>query len=384
MRIGIDGSAMLKEPTGIGRYVRSLVEALAKAAPGDELVVLTVSYKDAPPKALFAEYPNVSVVHKKWPGKAVLALWEHFHWPTVEDAIGQVDLFHTPNNFVLPQRQGKKVMTIHDLFFMSHPAETHRTGGQYHYRTLPKVIHEADHVIAVSQATAEQIRKLFSVPEDRISVIHQGVEGRFFAGRQATAHNGLSQQPTTNAQPPTNRPYVLHFGTIEPRKGIDTLLDAMQLLWSQRAFSGALVLAGLRGWGCEKLLRRCDDMTKRWPLRLTGYVSEEEVVPLLAGARVVVVPSRDEGFGLPGLEAMAAGTPVIASRRGALSEIYADAAMYFDCGNAAELARRIAVLWDDAGLRAEMIEKGRKRASLFTWEETAAKTLSVYREVCGQ
>ncbi len=375
MRIGIDGSAMLKEPTGIGRYTKCLVEALAKAAPEDEFVVLTVSYKDAPAKNLFAECPNVSVVHKKWPGKAVLALWEHLRWPTVENAIGKVDLFHTPNNFVLPQRKGRKVMTIHDLFFMKHPAQTHKTGGRYHYRTLPKVIHEADHVIAVSQATADEIRELFSVPEDRISIVHQGIEGRFFAE---------TQPPTTNRQLPTDQPYALHFGTIEPRKGIDTLLDAMQLLWSRRGFSGALVLAGLKGWGCEKLLRRCYDMAKRWPLHLTGYVPEEEVVPLLAGARIVVVPSRDEGFGLPGLEAMAAGVPVISTRRGALPEIYADAAMYFECGKAAELAQRIARLWDDAGQRAEMIEKGREQASHFTWDETAAKTLSVYRKVCGQ
>ena len=183
---------MLKEPTGIGRYAKCLVEALAQAAPEDEFVVLTVSYKDAPPRNLFADCPNVSVVHKRWPGKAVLALWEHFRWPTVENAIGKVDVFHAPNNFVVPQRAGKRITTIHDLFFLKHPEETHLTGGQYHYRVLPKVIHEADHVIAVSQATADEIRELLGVREERISVVHQGIEDRFFAMTQAPIRRAVS------------------------------------------------------------------------------------------------------------------------------------------------------------------------------------------------
>ena len=390
MRIGIDGSAMLKEPTGIGRYVRSLVEAMAKAAPDDEFVVLTISYKDAPPEGLFADCPNVSIVHKKWPGRAVLWLLEHFRWPTVETAIGKVDVFHTPNNFVFPQRRGKRITTIHDLFFLKHPEETHQTGGQYHHRVLPKIIHEADHVIAVSQASADEIKELLGVADERISVVRQGVEQRFFADPRAPIRRAANQLSTPNSpslqassnRPPTDQPYVLHFGTIEPRKGVGTLLDAMETLWTKRDFAGALVLAGLRGWACEDLLKRCNDVAKRWPLHLTGYVREEDVFPLLAGARLVVVPSRYEGFGLPGLEAMAAGIPVISTRRGALPEVYGEAAIYFECGDAKELADRISELWGDERLRAEISERGRERASHFTWDETARKTLSIYRQVC--
>jgi len=390
MRIGIDGSAMLKEPTGIGRYTKCLVEAMAEASPDDEFVVLTISYKDAPQDGLFADCPNVRVIHKRWPGRAVLWLWEHLRWPTVETAIGMVDVFHTPNNFVFPQRKGNRVTTIHDLFFLKHPEETHRTGGQYHYRVLPKIIREADHVIAVSRATADDIRELLGVPENRISVVHQGVEQRFFADAQVPIRRAANQLPTANSpsqqasanRPPTDRPYILHFGTIEPRKGIDTLLDAMELLWREQDFDGALVLSGLEGWTCEKLLERCDEVAKRWPLRLTGYVPEEDVFPLLSEARLAVVPSRYEGFGLPGLEAMAAGVPVISTRRGALPEVYADAAVYFECGDAKELADRISELWRDERLRTEISKSGRERASHFTWGETARKTLSIYHQVC--
>ncbi|MBN2209693.1 MAG: glycosyltransferase family 4 protein [Candidatus Coatesbacteria bacterium] len=373
MRIGIDGSATLKEPTGIGRYVRRLVESMARAAPEDEFVVLTVSHKDAPAKDLFGDSPNVSVVHKKWPGRCVLTLWEHFRWPTVENMVGEVDVFHTPNNFVLPQRRGKRITTIHDLFFLKHPKETHQTGGQYHYRVLSKIIHEADHVIAVSQATAYDIVELLGVAEAKISVIHQGVEKPFFAARQL---------PTANCQLPTDRPYVLYLGTIEPRKDVGTLIDAMQMLWENRRFEGALVLAGLRGWASEELLERCGKLSTQWPLRLTGYVPEQDVFSLLAGARLVVVPSRYEGFGLTGLEAMAAGVPVISTRRGALPEVYGEAAAYFECGDAQELANRISELWRDEALRAEMSRRGRARAACFTWDETARRTLEVYRKVC--
>ncbi|MCD6328273.1 glycosyltransferase family 4 protein [bacterium] len=239
MRIGIDGSAMLKQPTGIGRYIKCLIESLARNAPEVELVVFTFSYKDTPPGDWFAEYPNVSVVHKRWPGRAVLWLWEHLRWPNVEAAIGSVDIFHSPNNNVAPQRAGKSVTTIHDLFFLEHPERTHKTGGQYYFRVLPRVIHKADHVIAVSEATAEGTRRAFSIPPERISVIHQGVEERFFRN---------PQPPTASRQLPTDEPYVLHIGTIEPRKGIDTLLSAMEHLWGERNFKGSLV--ALQGRGC--------------------------------------------------------------------------------------------------------------------------------------
>ena len=383
MKIGIDGSSMLKEPTGIGRYTKCLIEAMAEAAPDDEFVVLTISYKDAPPKRLFADLPNVRVVHRRWPGRGVLWLLEHLRWPTVETAIGEVDLFHTPNNFVFPQRKGKRITTIHDLFFLRRPEETHQTGGQFHSRVLPKIIDRADHIIAVSQATADEITELLGVPQERISVVHQGVEQRFFHDLQPPTANSPSLQASAN-KPPTDRPYVLHFGTIEPRKGIDTLLDAMELLWDGSDFDGALVLAGLRGWSCGDLLGRCDEIAERWPLYLMGYVPEQDVLPLLAGARLVIIPSRYEGFGLPGLEAMAAGVPVISTRRGALPEVYADAAIYFECGDARELASRIAEHWHDSKLRTEMIKSGRMRASQFTWEETAARTLAIYRKVCRE
>ncbi|MBN1592360.1 MAG: glycosyltransferase, partial [Candidatus Coatesbacteria bacterium] len=184
MRIGIDGSSLLKAPTGIGRYVKCLVEAMAKESPDDEFIVLTISYKDSPPEGLFADQRNVSVIHRKWPGRGVLWLQERFSWPTVKTAIGRVDLFHTPNNFVFPQRRGKRVATIHDLFFMRHPEETHQTGGQFHYRVLPKVIGSADHIIAVSRATASDVTEILGVHEEKVSVIYQGIEPRFFEARQ--------------------------------------------------------------------------------------------------------------------------------------------------------------------------------------------------------
>lgn len=382
MRIGIDGSAILKQPTGIGRYVKSLVRALAEADRDDEFVVLTISYKDSPPEELFADCGNVSVIHKKWPGRGVQWLWERFRWPAVEDAIGAVDLFHSPGNFVLPQSQGRSVTTIHDLYFLRYPEETHKTGGQYHFRVLPKTIGQADHIIAVSESTAEDVKELLHVPEEKVSVIHQGLDERFLKTDSHSDQTGLAHQPPTiNHQPPTNRPYILHFGTIEPRKGIDTLVDAMELLWDRHGFDGSLALAGLKGWGCDQLLRRCELLSRRWPLRLTGYVPEENVIPLLSGARLAVVPSKHEGFGLTGLEAMALGVPVLSTRRGALPEVYGDAALYFECGNAEELSQKIAELWADDASRAELICKGKARSALFSWDRTAQETLALYRRL---
>ncbi|MCD6327480.1 glycosyltransferase family 4 protein, partial [bacterium] len=160
-------------------------------------------------------------------------------------------------------------------------------------------------------------------------------------------------------------------------------LSAMEHLWGERNFKGSLVLAGQRGWACEELLARCDDLSTRWPLRMMGYIPDDSVPSLIMGARIAVVPSRYEGFGLTGLEAMAGGVPVVSTRRGALPEVYGDAAAYFECGDVEQLADAIESLWLDDARRGELIAGGLERARLFSWDSTARKTLKVYRMLCG-
>jgi len=375
MRIGLDGSAMLKQPTGIGRYTRCLIEALARQAPDIEFVVVTVSYKDRPEPGWFRTLDNVTVVHKRWPGRAVLELWERFRWPNVEAAIGPVALFHSPNNYIWPHKAGRAVTTIHDLFFLHYPRQTHKTGGQYYWRVLPRIIGEADHIITDSNSTAEAVRRAFSVGPEKVSVVYPAVDERFFATVEPERTEAVLERFGIK------KPYLLHFGTIEPRKGLDTLLAAMEMLWAKDHLDAGLVLAGLRGWACQEIIATCARLRKRWPLWLTGYLPEEDVAAVIAGAQIAVIPSRYEGFGLPALEAMALGVPVIASDAGALPEVLGDAAVYFDRGDPSQLAERIKALWQDSSAQSKLVSLGRRRARLFTWEKTAKKTLAIYRRL---
>jgi glycosyltransferase involved in cell wall biosynthesis len=246
------------------------------------------------------------------------------------------------------------VVTVQDLVLYRRPETMSSYNRTYLRRTLPRVVEAADRIIATSRDTADGLAELLGVPQDRIRVAPPGIGERFYGPPPAAA--------------PVAGPYVLAVGTREPRKNLPRLAEAMRLLRSEGR-PEQLVIAGGRGWGDVEL---GDDV------RVLGPVSEEVLHALYAGAACLAYPSLEEGFGLPPLEAMAAGCPVVASNAGALPDVCGEAAVLVDPLSAESIADGIRrALRDAEALR----RLGHERAEGFTWSRACERVVEVYREL---
>ena len=366
MRIAIDARLWGEPRSGIGRYTRSLVEALVRLAPDERWVLYTDRpVADAPPGTLVRSLP--------WPQRLVWTLWA-----APRDLRRQpVDLFHGVTGFELPPGgAGRLVTTVHDLIPLRFPRLVpwrHRWAVR---ALLGSALRRARQVIAVSEATRGELLARYRLPADRVRVVPEAAAACFTppsAGvlAEARARHGLEA------------PYVLFVGLLEPKKNLGTLFRAVARLREAGGFRAAtLAIAGAPGWGLPDLAAEAARLGVGDVVRLLGPVPDEDLPALYGEALAFVFPSRWEGFGLPVLEAMAAGAPVIATCRGAVPEVAGDAALLVE-PEAGPLADALARLLDDAGLRERLREAGLRRARAFSWERAAAETLAVYRAALG-
>jgi glycosyltransferase involved in cell wall biosynthesis len=260
---------------------------------------------------------------------------------------------------------------VHDLAFLRYP-EILTAQSRRYYGQVRDVVAEVERVIVDSHCTAADVRELLGVPAERVRVIH------------------LAPTPLGPPPPPAGvaaararygleGPFLLYVGTLEPRKNLRTLLRAFAHLAGEQ--SACLALAGPRGWLDEAIVAEAGRQAGR--VRLLGPVPAADLIALYATATAFVFPSLYEGFGLPPLEAMAAGTPVVAARASCLPEVLGDAALFAPPEDEQALAEALRAVLQDADLRADLRERGLARAAQFSWERTAAETLAVYREVLG-
>jgi glycosyltransferase involved in cell wall biosynthesis len=371
MRVLLDLTALLPEPTGVDTYLRRLPIELGKV---DRETRYTV-FVNAEDRALLDGElpPNFSVRAASARARPARIVFQQFALPVAAHALA-ADVVHSPS-FILPllDRRGRHVLTIHDLTSFSLP-ETHvalRRSGPYRRAVLAS-IRRASRIVVPSQAVADELRGL--VPEldaPRVEVIPHGIGPEFTPGAASRARALAARLALPDR-------YLLYVGTIEPRKGLDTLLDAFARISSNPP---DLVVAGRLGWKYDDLLARI----RAWPgpgrVRLLGYVDAADLPALYAGAAAFVYPSRSEGFGFPPLEAMASGTPTIATDTSSLRENLRGAAELVPPGDAAALADALRRLLDDEQLRSERRAGGLERAAQFRWEATAARTLRCYRDV---
>ncbi|HEX2043026.1 MAG TPA: glycosyltransferase family 1 protein [Acidimicrobiales bacterium] len=366
-RFGFDGTPLLGPKTGVGWYTHELIDAVARQAPEDDLLVFPISWRTARMLRLDPPHrPNVRVTRKIAPARPLWAMWDRIAFPPVEWLVS-CDIFHATNFIAPPSLRVPTVVTVHDIGFIRRPESVHPAIRRM-ARLLPTVLRRASVVITVSEFTRDELVWWLPDVADRISVIPNGI------------HRRTVQQGDTGLQP--GPPYALMLGTLEPRKNVALALDAMRIL-RQQNFELRLVLAGSpsplldvpalmrkRGLGPPEVVR-------------TGYVDDARVAALVAGARMLVFPSLYEGFGMPVIEAMDAGLPVVAARAGATPEVAGDAAVLVDPGDPeafADAMRRVAT---DDGLRAGLVEAGRERAKQYSWDRTARATLRLYRGLAG-
>lgn len=368
VRVVIDARLPSYTTGGIAVYVRHLIAALHAAAPDLDARVLVARRKGA--QALAAGFRAVPVwtpAHHRLE-RAALAL---------EALPLRPEVFHSPD-FVPPWAFGwRAVITVHDLAFLLYP-ELLAPDSRRYYGQLVQAARAAARVIAVSRATAERTVRLLGVPPERVHVVYHGVAPQFAPQpppvRRATATQLLGAAD----------PYALFVGTLEPRKNLLRLLDA----WTAARSRGwlpqhaHLLLVGRPGWLCGAILSRLDALPAEQQVHLHSALRYDQLPAVYAAATAVVLPSLDEGFGLPLLEALACGTPVLAAARGALPELAGPGCVLVDPLDVEALAEGLRRVFADADLAQRAATAGRAHAAGFRWERTAQETLAVYHAAC--
>jgi glycosyltransferase involved in cell wall biosynthesis len=313
MRILVDYRPALRERTGVGEYVHQLVRAYA-ASSRSEVAVFTSSWKDRPANSLESEL-GARVVDVRVPVRVLNLLWHRVEWPPIEWLAGEADVVHAAHPLLIPARHAAQVITIHDLFFMSPDAPT-RAEIRRDYAPLVRAhAQRADAIVTSTQHGRALVSQQLGVDASRVYVCPPGApRWRSLGGGPNVPGDG----------------YVLFVGTLEPRKNIGMLLDAYALLLNRGVRVPPLVLAGRATADAAPWLVRVSAPPLAGVVTHRGYVPDADREALYAGARLVVMPSLDEGFGLPALEAMSAGIPVIASRRGSLPEVVGSGGLLLD------------------------------------------------------
>lgn len=366
MRIGLDAYQAGHAYGGIARYVRSLVSALAAAAPSDQFVLFSNHFR-TPEARWRPDGANVSRFNLRVPRRLVQACWNRLSWPPVEALIGPVDIFHG-THFVLPAvRAAKRVLTVHDVAFLRHPEyfSDQPLNEWGHRRELPAALARADVVIADSRSTRDDLVDCLGYPKERIRVILLGVERSFFVSTGAD----LS---AVEARYGLVRPYIVFLvGTPEPRKNL------LRTIAAARRAAPELPLVVV---GHAASIRALLGGETRGML-LPGAVPDADLPLILHGAEIALYPSLYEGFGFPAVEALAAGVPLITSDRSSLPEVVGDAALLVDPESEEEIAAAIRLLLGDSTMRGELVRRGRARARELSWEATAQQVLELYREL---
>lgn len=366
MRIAIDARLVYYTQAGISQYIKRLVESLARLDEQSEYMILQ-SRKDRMP---LIEHPNFKRVPILTPCHHRLEQWTlRFELSPLD-----IDVLHSPD-FIPPFRgKFKSVITVHDLAFLLYPHFLTKESAKY-YGQIDQAVRRTDHIIAVSEATKHDLMQRLGVPENKVTVIYEASSPQYRPLPAEETREYVRRKFNLEGD------YILFVSTIEPRKNVPGLLQAYRKLLDSYKVKAKLVLAGGQGWLFDEVFATAGRLNLTDDVRFLGRVETDDLPYLYNAARLLVHPSFYEGFGLPPLEAMACGIPVIVSNVSALPEVVGDAGLRVDPQNISELAVGMQRLLVDEGLRAEMIQKGLARAACFSWDRAARETLEVYRKV---
>jgi glycosyltransferase involved in cell wall biosynthesis len=365
VRILLDYRPALRSRTGVGEYAHQMAAALARCLrSGDSLVLFSSSWKD---RLLPGVVPGVPVVDARVPVTVLNLAWHRLEWPPIETFAGEIDVVHSMHPLLMPARRAAQVVTIHDLYFLDAPENTAAEIRRDYPSLAGSHARRADAVITVSAYTAGQIRARLSVPDDRVAICPNG------------APPWLPVEPSLRPAPaPSPRGHILFMGTIEPRKNVKTLLRAYADLLIRKPDAPPLVLAGGLTPACQPLLNDLARTPLAGRARHVGYVSGHERERLYREAAMVVLPSLDEGFGLPALEAMTIGVPVVVSSRGALPEVVGHAGLIVDPDDVAGLATAMERLLSDQALARKCSAEGIVQSRRFSWSVSASRLIEAY------
>lgn len=383
MRIGIDGLPLTKPKTGVGHYTFELARALATIEPASQFEIVypstyptvatnaggkEVSLSDNIPENLKLERVRVGPLGRHW--------WSAGLPRYIRRC--KLDLFHGTNYDVPLWRRSATVLTIHDLSHLLHP-ETHEKRSVLRARRrLPVMARAANAIITPTESVRREVCEHLKVSSEKVFAIPEAARACFHSLEFAETEDVRRRLRVSDD-------FVLTVGTLEPRKNLSLLVSAFEeVTRAQPQTKTELVIAGGRGWLSGPLFKAIAKSPVRDRILLTDYLEDEELRALYGSSRAFVYPSIYEGFGLPPLEAMACGAPVIASRIPSHEETTGDAALLFDPRSVADLAQKILELLGDENARRELSIAGQRRAAEFSWEKTARLTWNVYEYALRQ
>lgn len=372
MRIGVDARPLVAARTGIGHYVYHILEQLAEIDSHNEYYLYSHLPIPGEMPSFFRHVHAANTTKSHFWLQTKLPFW--LRWD-------KIDLFWG-GGYAAPlmgQLIGdwKTVVTVHDLVCRRYPDTLPWKLGAHMRMGIPAYMGVADRVIADSENTARDIEAFHGRLRDKVTVIPLAAGTNYFADMADSEVRAVLDRYGLQAG------YLLYVGTIEPRKGVDTILQALAQMQRNGETFPTLVLAGKNGWKTEGIMSLPDRLGLREQVRFLDYVADRDLPALYRGAKLFLYPSFYEGFGLPVLEAMASGTPVITSWASSLPEVAGDAAAYVDAGDTAGLAQTIGQCLKDDALLDHYRNAGRAQAARFSWRQTAERTLQVFEE-CGR
>ncbi len=371
MRIGLDGQPLICPKTGVGHYTLELARALAALRPEDSFELFAPDGLPAPILDETEKIPNLRVVSVKT--NALMRRWSSIALPRYIRR-ARLDLFHG-TNYQLPLMNAKRnVLTVHDLSIFTHP-ETHDVrSARRARRRLPIMLRTASRIVTPTKAIKDELTARFNLDPGRINVTPEAPRDSFFPMKHEDTGDVRQRLGIEND-------FIFFVGTIEPRKNLQTLLRAFERISRESNHRSQLVLAGGEGWLTNDFDRlvRASDFRER--IRLTGYLGDQELRALYSSCKVFVYPSLYEGFGLPPLEAMACGAPVVASRIAAHEETLRDNARLIEPLDESALAKAIVDLLEDERERASLARAGLAHVTNFSWRKTAEMTWKIYESV---
>ena len=371
MKVGIISDRLNRTLTGVGNYVYNLINELAKI---NEKNIYLINYKKI---KLFSELNNIIIKNpfKKLPKKYSYYFWHLYlnYYLKMENL--NLDIIHSPENVSLfiKLKNQKKIVTVYDTIAFYFPKMSDLI-TRYRYKMLfPKTLKSADIIISISHHTKEDIIKYLKIPEDKIKVIHLAANENYKPVNEKEIEK-IKQKYNLND------PFILYVGGLAPNKNVEKIIKAYYKLKKQGT-THKLIITGVKRYKYKSIFETIDKLNLQKDVIFTGYVPDEDLPALYNAADLFVYPSLYEGFGLPPLEAMACGAPVITSNTSSLSEVVGDAGIIVNPYDVDELTNKIYEVLTNEGLREELSKKGLERAKLFSWRKCAEEHLKVYEQV---
>ncbi|OVE71796.1 hypothetical protein BVX93_02270 [bacterium B13(2017)] len=377
MKIVLDSQPIVFERTGVGRYVLNLLLALGKIDKSHEIIPFYFNFRrNFKEQYLWNDLKNFNPIEVQLiPGFLLHRLWLYCNLFPLETFVKEADIYHFPNYMIKPFIKGKCVITVHDLAFRRHPETLMPKNYRMLKKNFEKSIEKSDAIITVSEFSKKEFLEFYPNYSNPVHVTYNGIDD-FFIDYFKDEH---IQEVKIKYSLPTE--YILHVGTIEPRKNLTHLLYVFKEILSYRP-KLKLVFVGSKGWKSDEFHKVFEELKLQDHIHFIGFIKSDDLPYIYHLAKLFIFPSLYEGFGMPPLEAMACGTPVIASDIPVMEEILGDAAMLYNLNDSPKVwANKINDVLDNDKLIEKYSIKGQQHAKQFTWEQTAKKTLELYEKI---